>query len=281
MNAIRSEVRKTFTTKMWWALLIPIVLISMLANAFGGLFESIIGGSTDVPVELPSLLPISLSLTLNQLVVFAAVAGTVAAAGEFRHRTITTTYLVNSGRGAVLTAKLVIAALLGALYGLVAAAAGSLVGLLAQEAKPDAADLLVAVLVGALVYALWGVVGAGIGLAIGNQVGALLLVLIYLLVGEQVVSLALGNADSDAVKQLAGYLPGNAGDVAVLSEPARGFAELIAARSDDQNAGDQIVEALAGVTDPPSTVVALLVLVAWTAVVVGLAAFVSGRRDIT
>ena len=27
MNAIRSEVRKTFTTKMWWALLIPIVLI--------------------------------------------------------------------------------------------------------------------------------------------------------------------------------------------------------------------------------------------------------------
>jgi hypothetical protein len=112
-------------------------------------------------------------------------------------------------------------------------------------------------------------------------VGALLIVLIYLLVGEQVVSLALGNADSDSVKQLAGYLPGNAGDVAVLSGPARSFAELIPAQSDNQDAGDQILGALTGVTNPPSTPVALLVLVVWTAVVVGLAAVFSSRRDIT
>ncbi|MCO1660176.1 ABC transporter permease subunit [Pseudonocardia humida] len=280
MNAIKSEVRKTFTTKMWWALLIPITLISMLANAFGGLFENVVDVG-DIPVALPSLLPISLSLTLNQLVVFAAVAGTIAAAGEFRHRTITTTYLVNSGRGAVLTAKLLIAAALGALYGLVASAAGSMVGLLAQEAKPDAADLLVTILVGVVVFALWGVVGAGVGLAVGNQVGALLVVLIYLLVGEQIISVALLNADSVAVNELSGYLPGNAGDVAVVTEPARGFAELIPSEVAGENAGNQLVEALTGVTNPPSSVVSLLILSVWTAVAVGLAAFFSGRRDIT
>jgi hypothetical protein len=281
VTAIQSEIRKTFTTKMWWALLIPVVIISMITNAFGGIFEDLVSDGRDLPVALPSVLPISLALTINQLVVFAAVAGTVAAAGEFRHRTITTTFLTASGRSAVLVAKLVISAMLGALYGLAAAASGSLVGLIAQEAKPAVGDLLVAVAVGVLVCALWGLVGAGVGMAIGNQVGALLVVLIYLLVGEQIVSVALGNADSEATQALAGYLPGNAGDVAVLTGPVYSFAALIPDQQVSDEAGSQFVEVLSGVTNPPGTAVALLVLVLWTALVVGLAAFFNARRDIT
>lgn len=279
MNAIRSEVRKTFTTRMWWALLIPIALISMGINAFGGLFESLVGDIAEVRSVLPSLLPISLSLTMTQLVVFAAVIGLVAAAGEFRHRTITTTYLVNSSRGAVLVAKLLMAAALGALYGLVLSVSGSVVGLLAQQAKPGFGDLLVPILIGTLVFALWGVIGAGVGLAVGNQVGALLIVLIYLLVAEGIATLAMRNADSEAVNTIPSYLPGNAGDVAVVSEPGRRLIELLPPQA--QVDPDDVVGLLGGVTNPASTAGSVLVLALWAAAVVGLAAFFSLRRDIT
>jgi hypothetical protein len=281
VTAIQSEIRKTFTTKMWWGLLIPVVLISMVANAFGGLFEDIVGDATDVPVDLPSLLPISLGLTLNQVVVFAAVAGTVLAGGEFRHRTITTTYLTATSRTAVLMAKLVISALLGALYGLAAAVSGSLVGLLAQEAKPGFGDLLGVIAVGALVCALWGVLGAAVALAVGNQVGALLVALIYLLVAESILSVALANAESESVQELAGFLPGNAGDVAVLSGPSYAFGELIPGAPGGGRAGEEILEALTGVANPPALGVAVLVLAVWTGLVVALAAVFGNRRDIT
>lgn len=282
MTAIRSEIRKVFTTKMWWALAIPVTIISLAINGLGGLFEDAVTEGRDLGGALPPLLPISMAVSINQLVVFAAVAGTVAAAGEFRHRTITTTFLTGSGRGAVLVAKLVIGALLGALFALVAAVSGSLVGLIAQTAKPAAGDLLVSIAVGVLVSALWGVIGSGVGMAIGNQVGALLALLIPLLVGEQILTVGLANADTESVQELAAYLPGNAGDIAVLAAPARALAELVPGREGIDEATAQIVGVLSGgVTNPPGTLVALAVLVAWTAVVVGLAAFFNGRRDIT
>jgi ABC-type transport system involved in multi-copper enzyme maturation permease subunit len=282
VTAIRSEIRKAFTTKMWWALAIPIAVISLGINALGGLFDDAVVNGRDLGGALPSLLPISLAVSFNQLVVFAAVVGTVAAAGEFRHRTITTTFLTASGRGAVLVAKMFIGALLGALYGLVVAVSGSLVGLLSQTAKPAAADLLVAIAVGVLVSALWGVIGSGVGMAIGNQVGALLALLIPLLVGEQMLTIGLANADSESVQELSAYLPGNAGDVAVLTGPAGAMAELIPDQQLRDEARVQIVELFSGgVINPPGTGVALAVLVAWTAVVVGLAAFFNARRDIT
>jgi ABC-type transport system involved in multi-copper enzyme maturation permease subunit len=282
VTAIRSEIRKVFTTKMWWALAIPVALVSLVVNALGGLFEDVVVDGRELTGTIPSLLPITLAVTINQLVVFAAVAGTVAAAGEFRHRTITTTFLTANGRGAVLVAKLLIGALLGVLYALVASACGSLVGLIAQEAKPAAGDLLVTIAVGALVSALWGVIGSGVGMAVGNQVGALLAVLIPLLVGEQILTVGLANADTESVQELSAYLPGNAGDIAVLNGPAHALSELVASPQASGEAATQIVQVLSGgVVNPPGTAIALAILVAWTAVVVGLAAFLNARRDIT
>lgn len=273
MSAVSSEVRKTFTTKMWWALLIPVVLAALVINAFGGVFESLITGGRD-GIEFPSLLPMSLAWTLTQVSVLAAVYGAVATAGEFRFRTITTTYLTASGRTAVLVAKLLVSALIGVVYGLAAAAAGSLVGLVAQTAKPDAGQLLAVVAIGAVVCALWAVLGAGLGMAMGNQVGALVLLLVYLLLAEGVLSLVMRNVDNESVAALTSFLPGNAGDVAVLAIPALGLLPEV-------GVGEEILEGIAGVADPLSWGVALLVLALWTALVVGLAALFGNRRDIT
>ena len=100
--ALRAEWRRVVSTRLWWALLIPVVVLALLVNLFGGLLGDGLGDAGDLPV-----LPASIAFTLTLTAVFAAVYGTVAAAGEFRHRTVTTAYLTAGGRGRVLVGKLV------------------------------------------------------------------------------------------------------------------------------------------------------------------------------
>ena len=35
---LRAELRKTFSTRLWWALGIPVLVLSILYNLFGALF---------------------------------------------------------------------------------------------------------------------------------------------------------------------------------------------------------------------------------------------------
>ncbi len=67
---------------------------------------------------------LSLAYTMVLTSVFAAVAGVVGTAGEFRHHTADTTYLLTPARGRVLLAKLALGGLVGALYAVAAAAVG-------------------------------------------------------------------------------------------------------------------------------------------------------------
>ena len=89
---VRAELRKVRSTKLWWALLIPVALLSTLVNLFSGVFTS------SIPDERLPLLLGSLAYALVLAGVFAAVHGVAAAAGEHRHRTITTTYLTSRPR---------------------------------------------------------------------------------------------------------------------------------------------------------------------------------------
>lgn len=265
--AVRAEWRRVASTRLWWGLLIPVAVLALLINLFGGLLGSGAGG--DFPV-----LPASVAFTLTLTAVFAAVYGTVAAAGEFRHRTVTTAYLTAGGRGRVLVGKLTAGAGVGALYAVAAVLVGVGAGLLGQGAAGAGAGTLVGVAaVGVAVAALWGALGAGLGILLANQVGALLLLLVYLQIGELVLAAVLNNSDSDALARLTPYLPGNAGDVAIYDFPARELA--------GPGFADRIVEELAGVTAPPPWWGALSVLAGWTALVAVLAWTVGDRRDIT
>ena len=153
--------RRVVSTRLWWALLIPVAVLAVLVNLFGGLLGDGLG---DAGGDLP-VLPASVAFTLTLTAVFAAVYGTVAAAGEFRHRTVTTAYLTAGGRGRVLVGKLVAGAGVGALYAVVAVPVGVAAGLLGQGAgRVSGAGALVGVAaVGVAVAALWGAIGRGGG----------------------------------------------------------------------------------------------------------------------
>ncbi|TQM15059.1 ABC transporter permease [Pseudonocardia kunmingensis] len=268
--AIRAEFRKLVSTKLWWGLLVPVVALSSVINLFGGVFTAAFPESGALPLLLGSL-----AYALGLTTVFAAVQGVVAAAGEHRHRTITTTYLTTRGRTQVLLAKMVVSAGVGAGYAAVAVLVGVLAGFVADPSAsfPGAGPLLATATIGLAVAALWGALGAALGTAVSNQVGALVAVLLYLMVGELLLGALLDAAESDAVRALSSYLPSNAGEVAIYTIPAHAIAGPVTA--------PQVVEILSGATTPPPWGVALLVLAVWTAVVGAVGALVGGRRDIT
>jgi ABC-2 type transport system permease protein len=267
---IRAELRKVVSTKLWWGLLIPVVVLSTVINLFGGAFTAAFPEAERLPLLLGSL-----AYALGLTSVFAAVQGVVAAAGEHRHRTITTTYLTTRGRTPVLLAKMLVSAAVGACYAAVTVLMGVLAGLVADAdaAFPAPGPLFATAAIGVAVAGLWGALGAALGTAVPNQVSALVAVLLYLLIGELLVGALLAGAESESVRALSSYLPGNAGEVAIYDIPAWEIAGPVT--------GPQVVEILAGVTTPPSWGVALLTLVAWTAAVGAAGWLVGGRRDIT
>lgn len=271
---LRAELRKTFSTRLWWAVLVPALLLSVLINLFGGVFTDAVAAVPGNAAAVPLLLA-SLAYALALTGVFALVTGVVSTAGEFRHRTVTTTYLTASGRGRVLLAKMAAAGFVGALYGAACVLVGVLSGLAgrAGSAFPDAGPLLAVSGIGMLVTALWAAFGAALGMVVTHQVGALVGALVYLLFGELLISALLNGADSAAVNRITAFLPGNAGDVALYDIPAREIA------GPGPAAG--IVEVLAGVTGPPAWWAALLVLTAWTVTVAAAGWVVGGRRDVT
>lgn len=264
---LRAELRRVASTRLWWALLVPVVLQALLVNLSGGLLGDS-GGERRL-----LLAPIAFTLTLT--VVFAAVHGAVAAAGEFRHRTVSTTYVTAGGRGRVLVAKLAAAGCVGALYAAVAVLLGVAAGLAVAGSgrPPEVGPLAALTAVGVVVAALWGAIGAALGTLLANQVGALVALLVYLQIGELVLSAVLNDADSPVLARLTAYLPGNAGDVAVYDAPAEALA--------GPTFGARVVEELAGVTAPPPWWGALAVLAAWAVLAVVAAWVVGGRRDIT
>jgi ABC-2 type transport system permease protein len=267
---VRAEFRKVASTKLWWGLLIPVALLSSMINMFGGVFTAAFPESERLPLLLGS---VAYSLGLTS--VFAAVHGVVAAAGEYRHRTITTTYLTTRGRAPVLAAKMLVSAGVGACYAAVTVVTGMLAGTAADggAAFPGVGPLAATALIGVAVSALWGALGAAFGTAVSNQVSALVALLLYLMVGELLIGALLEAAESGTVRALSSYLPGNAGEVAIYGIPANEIAGPVTA--------PQVVELLAGVTDPPGWGVALLVVAIWTAAVGAAGWLVAARRDIT
>lgn len=155
----------------------------------------------------------------------AAVLGVLVTSGEFRHSTVTSTYLATPDRQQVLAAKAIASAIAGAVFGFAGWLVATGVGLGYAAAQSDRVLIsdptLVRYAAGhILAGALLGAAGAGLGALIRSQVAAVILVFVWGIIIESL----LGGLFSG----LRPYLPYTA--ATTLAGTALGDASFGAAR---------------------------------------------------
>lgn len=237
-TATRSETTKQFSTAMWWVLgLVLAAYVGFTAAVLGFVFAAAATGA--LPGEAPPLPEEGLAATLYSTAtsvgyVFPLLIGTLMVTAEFRHKTLTPTFLATPRRGLVLWAKMLVGVLLGVVYGVVgiAASVGPSAGFLSGygvETELTTADTWAQFGRMMLAYVLWVLIGIGVGAVVRNQVGAIVGVLVFTQFLEPV-----GRAAASFVEGLSDvtrFLPGAASDALVGSSvftmsPGQGSAGL-------------------------------------------------------
>ena len=198
-TAIRAEVLKLRTVRGPWLLLAagPVLVIAGIS----GLVVS--GGDLHNPATQAKALS-HVGLTS----IFALAFGILAVAGEYRHKTITDTYLSTPARGRVVAAKLLVYAVFGALAGVIATLVG--LGVTAAWWSDKGASFAVgdtamwATAGGGIAWnAAFAAMGVGVGALIRNLAGAIAAALAWIALIEGIVGQLIGN--------LARWLPFYAG----------------------------------------------------------------------
>ena len=224
-NLLRSELRKTFTVKLWWAMGLGPLAVGVLA---GSLSLAVFGGSaggTDLSGGGASSV-IGLFTALYFLLMFAAIFGALNSSGEFRHKTITTTFLTTSSRGLSLAAKLLISALVGLLYAVVIEIVTiALIALVSEGELPPVNGTVVGFLAVALaVTVLWTLLGAGLGTVLASSIGSSIGIVVYYLLGEILLAALLRSAGADGATR---FLPQRATLGALVNTSSVGEAAFL------------------------------------------------------
>ena len=174
--AVRSELLKFFTTRLWWGMAIGVFLSgAAFALLFGLLYTSSsyleqaddnpFGGA---PVGDPTQIANSVytaGLSVGYLLML--VIGVIQIGAEYRHRTITSTFLAQPRRPRVMVGKALALVLLAAAYGVLSLVGSVLVGAITLQARGAEAfpsGLVARTLVlSLLVLGLWALIGLGAG----------------------------------------------------------------------------------------------------------------------
>jgi ABC-2 type transport system permease protein len=221
--ALVTEYRKLVSTRLWWILLLAMAVYMAFLSAVlgwgisqaGGLSgtTSDTAGSVDTAPDAVVRAVYTIAVTFGY--VFPLIVGALAVAAEFRHQTITPTLLAEPRRTVLVSAKVVAAAVLGLVYGVVGtlAAVGAGAAVLTALGKPtflDSAATWRTIALSALALALWAVVGVGLGTVLTNQVAVIVVVLAFTQFVEPVLRFVLSLTSWG--HGVAAYLPGAAGE---------------------------------------------------------------------
>jgi ABC-2 type transport system permease protein len=198
---MRSEWLKLRTTAVPWvltgiALIVNglLLLVIFLSHDGGGSG----GGGGDSFVSPGYTVPHTTQQLRNlvgsgfQGYLFALLLGTLIVTTEFRHKTVTTSFLVTPIRPLLIAGKLLTSAILGAVLAVVMLVATVIGGGLTLSARggsfSDMVHQIPAVAPGMiLVFALFGILGVGVGSVLTNQVAAIIVVLGWFLILEGIL----------------------------------------------------------------------------------------------
>jgi ABC-2 type transport system permease protein len=275
-NLIKAEFRKVLSTKVWWALLIPSAVLALVTNLGFTAIESAAQSLPDASMHIP-LGYLSLSSSFGFTNIFASIFGALSMASEYRHRSITTTYLTGS-RDGVYGAKLVVYGIFGLGYGVITLAAATLGVVIPGDSNafPNAGDWLLLSLIGTVVIALWTLLGVGIGGLISSPIAVVLALPLYGVIGEKLLALIFSASGAPGG---ANYLPVQSSVDSVTSLSAQMFTDQLKLPSDSP-AFDQVKDAFNS-ANLPHWWVAGLVFIGYTAVFCVLGWVVSRKRNIT
>jgi ABC-2 type transport system permease protein len=204
---IRSELLKIRTTAIPWVLTgIALIIDGLLILVYFVNHDSGGGGNNGAnSFGLPNY-PHTTQQLRNLLgsgfegYLFALLLGTLMVTAEFRHKTVTTSFLVTPRRPRFVGAKLITAAILGALLAVIMLVVTLIGGGITLAAQGGSFSSLVhqipAVAPGMiLVFALFAILGVGIGSVLTNQVAAIVVCLGWFIILEGIlVSLVHGAA---------------------------------------------------------------------------------------
>ncbi len=187
LPVIRSEFRKLSTVRSPWLLLAAGPLI--VAAGVTGLVVSR-ANLRDPGVQRTALAHIGLAAIIT------LIFGILAIAGEYRHGTITATFLSFPDRGRVVTAKLTVYALAGLAAGLVSALVAVAVSAAWWTARGDTFRFSAAAwrtLAGGIaVNIAFAMIGVGLGALVRNVTGAVAAALAWIALIEGIAGQVLG-----------------------------------------------------------------------------------------
>jgi ABC-2 type transport system permease protein len=220
----RAELLKIRSTRTTIGLILGTIALILLFTLLTGLLSH--------PSGLASKEDQRSFLSLGSLAgVFSALAGALLVTSEYRYGTIRPTVLFNPARSRVLSAKAIAGALAGIAFGVIGEAIGWAIGYAILDGRGitvalNSGDIVLLTLGGLAGVALWGAIGAGLGAIIHNQVGAVITLLAW---GLVVDNLLFGLAPS-----VGRFMPTRAADATMglkvhhLLSPGAGAVILIA-----------------------------------------------------
>lgn len=231
IGAITSEIRKIFTTKLWWGMGLGMAILAFLmSSAVASLFGQVgpegqstgIGELTGAAAQLIYTIGL-LGRSGSMTALFPLALGVLLITTEYRHETATATYLATPRRWVVAAAKalavIVVGAVLGVVHFVASVAGGGLV-LTVFKDQPlllTNGDVLAAFGTTIVATVVWTLIGFGFGMLVRNQIAAVLIAVAFGFLGQMVANIAFGIL---GLETAAKFIPGNLTTGMLLSSGA-------------------------------------------------------------
>lgn len=237
IGAIRSEIRKIFTTRLWWGLALGMAALAALV-AMG--FSALVGSSTMTGGPEGAGNPFAqMTIGTAQIIynagliqsittLFPLALGVLLITSEYRHKTISATFLSTPNRWVVLVSKMVAVVVVSAVYAVVHAAASLAGAVPILTLVKDVPTLLgepevwKSLGIGIIAFVVWTLLGFGFGMLVRNQIAAVLIAVGVAFIAQIALNIIFSVQEWYAAMK---WIPGNlTSNMLVTSDPTAGQA---------------------------------------------------------